>query len=537
MDSGGTVTALDAVSGERRWTAELDGKAAGFVGGTLVVLQDQTAHGLDPATGRRRWLRPFTGTFTELATFTDRLVVATQSATVLLDETGAGDRPAPRLPAGDRRHRPDGRLGGPRGRAGRPGRDGQPTVAAARPDRGSAGPARPSGRPRVSCCSVPTGPSRPGTMSADASTQQLAAPVDRRFRHARPVRFVTGVLRQTLVDPVAAGRLRNLDWPYGLSALVVAGVRDVHPRRADSGRIRVDPAGGNPDHHRRATGRSAERGRLAVGGAAVLRHGRLPDRCAAWAVVAEGARTAFRADDQRRLVAAQPGAKRRAGLAGGGVPWCWSPWWSSLFLRWRRRFAWWEFAVVWALVGAAMAIGVGAARQAKRFGFDVTAQLLQQTAWTFGYLALPAAILAGAAVAEVTVRATVAATRNATRLAHHRWPLVILAGVLLVRGVQAVREWQRPGPGQPRAGRLCPRTVHHGRIRGDRRRRAPAQPAHRGPAGGVGAGGRAGRRRVRHRRRAGRHPAAVAGADRGDPDRCSRSASPAAQTSRWTRPR
>ena len=73
---------------ERRWTVDLEGKAAGFVGGTLVVLQDQTAHGLDPATGRRRWLRPFLGTFTELATFADRLVVATKSATVLLDERG-----------------------------------------------------------------------------------------------------------------------------------------------------------------------------------------------------------------------------------------------------------------------------------------------------------------------------------------------------------------------------------------------------------------------------------------------------------------
>jgi outer membrane protein assembly factor BamB len=88
MDSGGTVTAMDAATGERKWTTELDGKAAGFVGDTLVVLQDQTAHGLDPATGRRRWLRPFVGTFTDLATFADRLVVATRSATVLLDERG-----------------------------------------------------------------------------------------------------------------------------------------------------------------------------------------------------------------------------------------------------------------------------------------------------------------------------------------------------------------------------------------------------------------------------------------------------------------
>jgi hypothetical protein len=87
-DRGGTVTALDQATGERRWTAQLEGLAAGFVGDTVVVLQDQTAHGLDPATGKRRWLRPFFGTFTELVPFGDRLVLATENATVLLDQAG-----------------------------------------------------------------------------------------------------------------------------------------------------------------------------------------------------------------------------------------------------------------------------------------------------------------------------------------------------------------------------------------------------------------------------------------------------------------
>jgi outer membrane protein assembly factor BamB len=88
MDRGGTVTALDEATGNRKWTAELEGLAAGFVGDTLVVLQDQTAHGLDPATGKRRWLRPFSGTFTALAQLGDRLALATENATVLLDQTG-----------------------------------------------------------------------------------------------------------------------------------------------------------------------------------------------------------------------------------------------------------------------------------------------------------------------------------------------------------------------------------------------------------------------------------------------------------------
>ena len=95
MDRGGTVTALDEATGQRRWTKELTGKGAGFVGTTLVVLQDQTAHGLDPTSGDRRWLRPFFGTFTEVAPLADRLVLASESATVLLDDAG---RVTARLP-------------------------------------------------------------------------------------------------------------------------------------------------------------------------------------------------------------------------------------------------------------------------------------------------------------------------------------------------------------------------------------------------------------------------------------------------------
>ena len=114
-------------------------------------------------------------------------------------------------------------------------------------------------------------------------------------------------------------------------------------------------------------------------------------------------------------------------------------------VRWRSRFAWWEFAVIWLLVGAGMLIGILQARTIRRFGFDLTAQLLQQTALLLGNLALPAALIAGASVAEITVRATVAATRSATRsaarLRRRRGAVIILLAVLAVRAAQAVREW------------------------------------------------------------------------------------------------
>ena len=59
-------------------------------------------------------------------------------------------------------------------------------------------------------------------MSAETAAPVAPDPAvgDRRSRWSR---FVTGVLRQTLVDPVDTGRLRNVAWPYGLTAVVAAG--------------------------------------------------------------------------------------------------------------------------------------------------------------------------------------------------------------------------------------------------------------------------------------------------------------------------
>ena len=84
-----------------------------------------------------------------------------------------------------------------------------------------------------------------------------------------------------------------------------------------------------------------------------------------------------------------------------------------------------------------MTIGVAETREAKIYGSDLNPLNLQQTAAVLGY-ALPAATFAGAAVAEVTVRATVAATRNAQRFAKQGWPYLILIVVLCVRLVQCI---------------------------------------------------------------------------------------------------
>ena len=139
-------------------------------------------------------------------------------------------------------------------------------------------------------------------------------------------------------------------------------------------------------------------------------------------------------------------------------------------VRWRRRFAWWEFGDRLGPGRGRDGGGLGSAREAQRFGFQVTVQLLQQTAALLGFLALPAAMVAGASVADITVRASVAATRHATRLAHRRWPLAILLGVLAARGVQLVREWLGRDPVSQGLVAWVPAAGDHGRLQRDRLR-------------------------------------------------------------------
>ncbi len=323
-------------------------------------------------------------------------------------------------------------------------------------------------------------------MSAETAAPVASSPAmdDRRSRLSR---FFVAVLRQTLVEPVNAGRLRNLAWPYGLPALVVAGYAMFTLAALTvilSGPIR-------------------QRSTLLFGEAASVG---LPE-VAVWPLVvllSFGAASLMTAALHGPwwlkilglIVVLMIGGSwtlRSAGLSGG-LAW---PVAGAVILlavvvlvivRWRRSFAWWEFAVLWVLVGGAMAVGVGGAREAKRFGFELSTQLLQQTAALLGFLALPAAIVAGAAVAEITVRATVAATRTATRLAPRRWPYAILAAVLLLRGRPGGAGMARPGPGRPGPGRVRAGRGHRARLRRGGRGRAAPHPAARDAPGGVGAG-------------------------------------------------
>ena len=258
--------------------------------------------------------------------------------------------------------------------------------------------------------------------------------------HAWPrlARFGTAIVRQTLVEPVRKGRLRDLDWPYGLKSIVLIGY------------IGFIAAGLTVV----LSGLIRQHSRLIVSATGIG----LPEQMT-WPLLlllSFGVACCMSAALHGpwwlkllgllfSLMVIGTWSLRRGSLAGwAGWPWIAGALMAGVItlviIRWRRRFAWWEFAAFWVLIGLGMTVGVAETRYAKTFGTDFNPLNLQQTAAFLGYLVLPAATLAGASVAEITVRATVSATENAQRLTQRAWPYLILAVVIAARVAQAL--WQ-----------------------------------------------------------------------------------------------
>lgn len=261
-----------------------------------------------------------------------------------------------------------------------------------------------------------------------------------------PVSVYLGrVLRETIVEPVRSGRLRDEHWPFGLRAVVLLGYGMFAAAAAlvfASGPIR----------------RHSD---LTMSGTSALG---LPDG-AVWPLVvllsfglALFATAALKSPWWLKIVgllvtllAMGSWSLRRPQLSGS-VVW---PVVSGLLMlglvaftvrRARRPFAWWELAVHWGLVGGAMVLGIQQSRYSQLFGSDLKPVLLQQTASTLGYLVLPAALVAGAAVAEVTVRAATSVTQSAARFERRRWPFVILGVLLLARAGETVWQFRQRDP-------------------------------------------------------------------------------------------
>ena len=115
-------------------------------------------------------------------------------------------------------------------------------------------------------------------------------------------------------------------------------------------------------------------------------------------------------------------------------------------LRRRRGLGWWEFPLVLGLIGLVLTLcTLDFARTDRLLDYRLLPVFVDQTMSLLVFLALPAAFAAGAAVAEIAVGITMAATGAAqrTRAARpsqaSRWPFMVLVGAVVLRLVQEAR--------------------------------------------------------------------------------------------------
>jgi hypothetical protein len=107
-------------------------------------------------------------------------------------------------------------------------------------------------------------------------------------------------------------------------------------------------------------------------------------------------------------------------------------------VRGRRPFAWWEFPVVLLLLGTPVVLGVELMNRTSRpLGFDFVPVYLGSTMTMLAPAALPAAVAAGLSVAEITVSATLWATRLTAGHVARRVAYLILVLLLVIRVGQA----------------------------------------------------------------------------------------------------
>jgi hypothetical protein len=202
---------------------------------------------------------------------------------------------------------------------------------------------------------------RQSDVEASAGSSLLMSQSAFRLDRSRLTRFMAALYRQTLVDPVEQGRLRDVTWPYGLRSIVLAG----YAVFAIAGLMVI------------FSGVIRGRSTLIVFGSGLG----LPEQMV-WplVVVLSFGVASFMSAAQHgpwwlkvlgllfTLTLIGTWSLRTPSLAG----WVGWPLLAGCFMaallavgliRWRREFAWWEFAVMWALVGLAMTIGVAETRE------------------------------------------------------------------------------------------------------------------------------------------------------------------------------
>ncbi len=84
----GTLTALAAADGRRRWSVPDVIGPPQIVGSTVITAGDGVIEGRALADGRTRWRLPYAGTLSGVAVAGDRVIVATRVGTMIIDEAG-----------------------------------------------------------------------------------------------------------------------------------------------------------------------------------------------------------------------------------------------------------------------------------------------------------------------------------------------------------------------------------------------------------------------------------------------------------------
>lgn len=274
-----------------------------------------------------------------------------------------------------------------------------------------------------------------------AGAPPTTAPVHEagRLRRAAGVtwRAVAEFGRHVVVEPVREGRLRDVDWPFGLRPIVVVGVvgyvaaavlvllsgwlREWIPLTAQSGAATLTLPRAIIWVVLALTALSMT---LAVCGAL---HARAWFRWLTTAFIAL-VMLFISVPDQ----SAVPLARLFTVLACAGLV-------VFVAVRGGRGFAWYDFAIVTVVVWSPLAVTAAVLTALNRpFGYDFLPLLLSLMLTTLGQLAIPAAIAAGAAVASITVSSALWAARIVRTAVGARAVLVALVLVAVWRTVDAV---------------------------------------------------------------------------------------------------
>ncbi|GAA3621261.1 outer membrane protein assembly factor BamB family protein [Microlunatus ginsengisoli] len=88
-DRSGAVSAFDAADGRSRWQLEIDQYlGAAPAGDAVLLVGEQTVQAVAPADGRRRWMRPYRGTFRSISAAAGGAVLTGRTGSQLLTADG-----------------------------------------------------------------------------------------------------------------------------------------------------------------------------------------------------------------------------------------------------------------------------------------------------------------------------------------------------------------------------------------------------------------------------------------------------------------